>query len=103
MKVREFDISQRGNGFTSLQMARAPKGSLYIWPVASSLNYARALAAKMDRADLQIVPPSILEYKGERIKGNRYPAIVLDHACEPSHEEYELLRELRAAMTRSAA
>jgi hypothetical protein len=98
MKTRHFDISQRGHGFTTLQMQRAPQGALFIWPAQNSINYARSLAAKLGRGDLEIVPPSILEGGGVRLRGKRYSAVVLDHACEPSPEEYELLRELRPAL-----
>lgn len=96
MRVREQDESQRGNGFTTAQMKRAPQGALYIWPVHGSISYAKDLARRLGREDLEIVSPSVLDQRGERLRGRRLSGIVLDHACEPSPEEYEILRDLRA-------
>lgn len=95
MHVRHMDESQRRHGFTTLQMKHAPHGALFIWPVSGSLDYARALAIEHGREDLEIVSPSILDKRAERLRGRRLSGIVLDHACEPTTEEYDLLRELR--------
>ncbi len=96
MRVRTMDDSQRGNGFTTAQMKRAPLGSLYVWPVSGSINYAKALAHELGRDDLEIVSPSVLDRKAERLRGRRLTGLVLDHACEPTAEEYDVLREIRA-------
>lgn len=95
MYVRRQDFTQRGHGFTTLQMQRAARGALFIWPVEGSLSYAKALAAKIGRDDLKIVGPAILEQHGAKLRGCSYPSIVLDHACELSDEECALLREVR--------
>lgn len=95
MRVRQCDDSQRGNGFTTAQMKRAPQGALYIWPVHQSIGYAKDLAQTLGREDLEIVSPLVLDRRGERLRGRRLSGIVLDHACEPSPEEYEVLRDLR--------
>lgn len=96
MRIRQSDDSQRGNGFTTAQIKRAPLGALYIWPTHASIGYAKDLARKLGRADLEIVSPSVLDYRGQRLHGRRLSGIVLDHACEPTEEEYDILRELRA-------
>ena len=93
MRVRQQDESQRRNGFTTAQMKRAPQGALYIWPVHGSISYAKDLAQQLGREDLEIVSPSVLDQRGERLRGRRLTGIVLDHACEPSPEEYEILRD----------
>lgn len=96
MQIRQQDISQRGHGFTTLQIQHAPQGALFICPARGAINHTKALAASIGRDDLKIVGPEILDRHAERLRGCRYPSIVLDHACEPSGEEYALLREVRA-------
>ena len=98
MRTRVMDESQRGQGFTTMQMRNAPIGALYVWPVAGSINYAVDLARGIGRDDLKIVPASILDRSAERLRGTRWPAIILDHACEPNDEDYFLLRELRGSI-----
>jgi len=97
MRVRVMDVSQRGNGFTTAQMQRAPRGAVYVWPVHESLGYAKDLARSLGRGDIEVVGPSVLERGGERLRGRRLTGIVLDHACEPDAEEYLTLRYIRAA------
>ena len=100
MRIRQMDDSQRGNGFTTAQMRRAPQGALYIWPVHSSIGYARDLARELGRDDLVIFPPSVLEHRGELLRGCIFSGLVLDHACEPDADEYEVLRDLRAMLVK---
>lgn len=100
MRIRQMDDSQRGTGFTTAQMKLAPRCALYIWPVHGSLSYARDLARELGREDLEIAAPSILDERGARLRGRKLSAIVLDHACEPTPEEYDLLREIRAFCVR---
>lgn len=100
MRTRVMDESQRAYGFTTLQMKAAPQGALYIWPVSGSLAYARDLARHLGREDLQIESGSILERRGERLRGRQFSRIVLDHAAEPDEDEHELLRDLRTSLVR---
>ena len=95
MRTRQMDESQRGHGFTTLQIQHAPQGALYLWPVFGSLSYARDLAKRLGRDDLRIESGDILQYRAERIRGLRFSAIILDHACEPSDDECKLLRDAR--------
>lgn len=96
MRIRQCDPSQRGYGLTTQQMRAAPAGAIYVWPTAASLGYARALAQHLGRDDLEIVPPSILDQGGRRLRGRRISGLVLDHACDPNGAEHELLHEIRA-------
>jgi hypothetical protein len=103
VQTRRMDDSQRRHGFTTLQMQQAPKGALFIWPVSGSIGYAKDLAKHLGRDDLRIMSGSVLDNRAEKLRGFRVPAIVLDHACEPTGAEYELLRELRSTICREAA
>lgn len=103
MRTRQMDESQRGQGFTTLQMRRAPNGALYIWPASGSLHYARLLAKFLGRDDLEIVNTSILERDAERLRGRTLTGIVLDHAIEATGDELDLLRALRKRLVRRAA
>lgn len=96
MQIRRQDISQRGHGFTTLQIQHAAQGALFICPANGVIRHTKELAASLGRDDLKIVGPEVLERGAERLRGCRYPSIVLDHACEPSAEEYALLRQVRA-------
>lgn len=100
MKTRHMEESQRGHGFTTLQMQHAARDALYIWPVHGSLQYARDLARKHGREDLEIVSGSILDNDAEKLRGRRLTGIILDHAAEPTDKEYELLYRLRSQIIR---
>jgi hypothetical protein len=84
----------RGDGATSRQMQGAPFGAVYIW-CNHHLDYPKALAASLGRADLQIVSPEWL--RGERFRGLRFSGIVVDHAAELDVYERDALCH---AMTR---
>lgn len=102
MRTRIMDDSQRRHGFTTLQMQKAPTRALYIWPVRNSLDYAKALAHALGRDDLEIVSGHVLERGAERLRGRTFTGIVLDHACDPTEEEYYILRDLRASCVRGS-
>ena len=70
---------RRGDGTTTLQMTDAAEGALFIW-CNGHLDYPRQLARKLGRTDLKIYSPSALE--NHFLAGLRFPAIVLDHACD---------------------
>jgi hypothetical protein len=63
----------RGTGRTTRQMLDAPKGALYVW-CNKHLDYPRALARHLGRADLVVVSPSY-----ER-RGYSSALVILDHA-----------------------
>lgn len=96
MKTRKMDESQRGCGFTTNQMKLAPLNALYIWPVLGSIDYAKSLANKLGRNDLEIVCSSVFEQKAYKLRGRTFTAIILDHACEPNNDDYDTLKLLRA-------
>lgn len=89
MRVREIHPQFRGKGFTTRQMINAPEGAVYVWPTYS-LTYPRMLARQLKRQDLLIYSPSILGEGGLWLRGYRR-ALILDHACEPDHDEYQVI------------
>lgn len=95
MQIHYADVSQRGQGFTTLQMRNAPKGALYVWP-NRNLEHAKARAAEIGRGDLHFAPASDLSLLGAlRHRGCLYSAIVVDHAVGLEPEERRVLHELR--------
>lgn len=88
-----YDESQRGQGFTTLQMQRAPQGACYFWPNHISLRYAIDLAKRLGREDLIIVPFSRLQ---DGLRGFRASAFIVDHAINLTLDEVDKLRQLRA-------
>ena len=75
--MTEAQPSIRGTGITTKQILNAPKDAIFIW-VNDSLFYPRNLAISLNRADIEIHPPSFLSY--HRLKGN-LREIVIDHAA----------------------
>jgi hypothetical protein len=80
----------RGTGTTTKQMRNAPFGAIYIW-VNGDTSYAKELAQKIGRDDLEIVRPTWLEYR--RWQGRLLTAIVCDHALYLDYDTRELLHE----------
>lgn len=78
-------------GLTTKQMMAAPQRALYIWPVASSISYARALAHHIGRHDLAIVSPSVLRDGGDRLRGLQVSAIICDHGFHPTDQQLDVL------------
>lgn len=70
----------RQTGRTTKQMQEAPLDAVFVWPHSASLNYARALALRVDRIDLNIISPNDLE--SPKWRGRKPSVIVLDHATE---------------------
>lgn len=89
----------RGSGQTSRQMLRAEPGALYIWVHRHSLAYANALAHHLGRGDLEVTSPKVLDDGGNRLRGRRFPEIVVDHACQLTDRQYDVLDDLRARLT----
>ena len=67
----------RGSGQTTRQMVSAREGSVFVWVNHDTL-YAKKLAARIGRTDLEIVGPQWLEngWIGRSISG-----LVIDHAA----------------------
>lgn len=74
-----------GEGTTTSQMTSSPKRSVFVW-VNSQLDYPRRLAKKLNREDLEIVSPNWLS--NDQWIGRTFPAIVLDHACYLTREQW---------------
>ena len=83
MKVRNIPWHERGKGNTLGQMAAAPLGAVFVWPTRD-LSYPIQLAQSIGRGDLEIRGPSFLD---GRSRGQKFVAIILDHACDPSEQE----------------
>ena len=68
----------RGTGKTTEQMQQAPPRAIYLWLNASTY-YPKKLARELRRNDLEIM--SINEFvQGEKFRGRRLSAVVVDHA-----------------------
>ena len=90
-------MSERGEGRTTAQMLAAPHGAIYIWPVHSSLSYAKSLAQHIGRVDLAIAPIGWLS-SISNTRGCRSP-VVIDHGTlgriRPGSEEHAGIEALR--------
>lgn len=56
----------------------APHGAVYVW-CNDCLDYPKSVAARLGRADLRILPVSVLGEGGIRLSGLARP-VVVDHA-----------------------
>ena len=73
--------ANRGNGRTTQQMKYAPKGAIFIW-VNEVLSYPIRLARSLNRSDLKIYRPSILEHSAMCLRGLELSGIIVDHAVD---------------------
>lgn len=73
-----------GTGRTTTQMQNAPRGAAFVWPVWTSINYAKGLARHLHRLDLTIITPSSLR----NFRTGQYTALVVDHAVEFTRAEF---------------
>ena len=92
-----MDDPERGSGRTTQQMKEAPLGAIYIW-LHGEVWYPKNLAAKIGRADLQIVGPmwlNSMNFQGKRLSG-----IVIDHATYLSDKQWKLLDIARTSVGR---
>jgi hypothetical protein len=96
-------MTERNTGATTEQMKQAPRDALYIWPNRHSLDYANALAHHLGRDDLEITSLQILDDGGMRLRGRRFSAYIVDHACEPTNRQFDTLDRLRQLGARGAA
>jgi hypothetical protein len=96
------DPRARSGGQTTRQMIEAPLGALYIWPNKSSLAYANALAAHLNRNDLTVSTPQVFDGDAHTLRQRRFSAIILDHATELSHRQMDVLQRFRALIGSAA-
>jgi hypothetical protein len=82
---------KRGTGITSKQIKNAPRRAVFVW-VNSHTDYARRLARKLGREDLEIISPGQLT--PDRQCGRRITGVVVDHACELSKRQYEVIEQI---------
>ena len=77
------DDGNRGTGRTTAQMKRAPQRALIVVPNLPFTRYAKDLAFKIGRNDLQFISlESAKRYGWQRTRGLRgRDAVMLDHAC----------------------
>ena len=87
MRVREIHPDFRGRGYTTRQMQSAPEGALFVW-CNYDLTYPKMLARYLNRKDLIIKGPDIFNDGAIWLKGHNKP-LILDHACELDHDEYQ--------------
>ena len=88
----------RGTSRTTQQLHAAPTNALFVW-ADNNLDYPNRLAEKLNRLDIEIVGPSILEYGAKRLLGRTLSAIVLDHALWLTNDQ---MKGLEIARTRIA-
>jgi len=83
----------RQTGRTTKQMINAPKGAVFVW-LTANLSYPQALAEKVDRTDLEIVPRSWI--LSDKWRGQILTGIVVDHAIRLHTPEYEILPVIKS-------
>lgn len=77
---------ERGTGRTTRQMQGATHGAIFI---TKECDYAKHLAHKIGRPDLQIKPPSVMD--DGWLHGRDLSGIVVDHHVQMSGYQYERL------------
>lgn len=88
--------TERQTGRTTRQMLAAAIGSLYICVnLASARTYDRALAHKLNRKDLILTAPELLD----RFLGLPYPAVIIDHAAELDQRQRETVDRITITTT----
>lgn len=80
---------KRQTGRTTDQIANAPHGAIYVWPVATTIQYPRRIAREIGRDDLEIIPESL--FRVSRIMGRKLTGVVIDHATKLSIDGYNAL------------
>ena len=87
------NFGYRGTGRTTRQMLAAPLKAVYVCVnEQDTRRYARELARKINRGDLELVGPSWL---GDKWEGRILSGLVLDHACRFTSRQWEGLRGAR--------
>lgn len=82
-------------GITTRQLLAAPDGAIYIW-VGAAMAYPRALAKKLGRDDIRVVPASWLVSKDRFIDVDSATHIVLDHGLLLTQSLRQGLEEVHA-------
>ena len=74
----------RQSGITSRQLKNLPPGSLFVVQDDAMKRYAENLAKHLQREGIRIVTPIQLR----KCRGERFPAIEVDHAAQLSLDEW---------------
>ncbi len=77
-------VAERQTGFTTDQIIHAPKNAIYVWPVASSINYPKEIARKHGRDDLEIISEG--QFRMSLVASRRDVDCVIDHATRLSRD-----------------
>jgi hypothetical protein len=77
-KAATSPTADRQQGFTTKQMQEAPIGAFFVW-CNGHVDYAKGLARKLGRPDLEVVPSAWLHER--RVMGLLLP-VVVDHAYQ---------------------
>ena len=93
-RMDPFRDPECGTGRTTKQMRSAPHGAAFVWPVWSSIGYARDLARHLNRLDLIIITPSRLR----DFRPGQYPALVVDHGVKFTRTEYAECDRVRSIL-----
>lgn len=80
----------RLSGRTTKQMQEAPAGAVFVW-CNGSTAYPRALAKRLGRDDLQVMPRAWLTHRS--VYGMRPGTLVIDHAAELHWQTLRLVIE----------
>jgi len=81
---RKMGVAERQIGRTTGQIIHAPKNAIYVWPVATSIGYAKRLAQAHGRNDLEIISEG--QFRLSLVAGRRDIDCVIDHATKLSRE-----------------
>ena len=77
----------RGSGRTTKAMREAPQGALYIW-CNDRTEYAKQLACKIGRNDLEILcPDNLNRSRIYRLRGREFSGVIVDHATAFSYQQ----------------
>ena len=88
------DFSQRGVGFTTLQMKTAPKGALYV--VKGDVKNYLELKRDLERRDILVISVDKLSDR-EYFRG-KINEIIIDHSVLLNPQQIDILRGLRVSM-----
>lgn len=86
-------------GWTTAQIAGAPQGAFFVWPVLATSDYPKLIAEKLGRTDLRIIAPYFLP---NLVGRDDIPAVVVDHAVQLKPEEREALHWINERIGRRA-
>lgn len=68
----------RGTGRTTRQIQALPVGGSFIW-CTTDVKTCKLIAERAGRPDVEILPFSVLQRGGEKLKGRNFAGIDVDH------------------------